>query len=317
MAGFFLANTVGAQSFLDNTQLRFFTDAGFIASRDSTNKLMPGFQFGGIEILLTSQITDKISLLAEPVLRPDGTVSMERVMLKYSFSHYFNFSAGRLYTPIGLWNTTFFRYAKALTPTIDAPQIIANFEEGGTAINKDNGIQISGDDISTLRFGYRLMIGNGYNRYTSRNKIIFGNAFIEPIDNLKFSLFVTHQKVNAAILPIPDGSLKAIGVSIMHIGDKNIEFATEFHRAYFKIPAMPTTAENIYYAYAGYKFKNLTPYVQYYNGILNFSTDYDHATLGVRHNFSALSLLKLEAQFLESDDFTKVNQVKLLWAVGF
>jgi hypothetical protein len=308
---------LSAQSLLENTQVRFFSDAGFTAARDTTNKLTPAFQFGGIEILITSQVTDKISLLAEPVMRPDGTISMERGMIKYSFSNYFNVSAGRLYTPIGIWNTTFFRYAKALTPTIDAPPIIANFEEGGSAINKDNGIQFSGDDISKIRFGYRAMIGNGYNPSNSKNKALYGNVFIEPVDNFKISIFVTHQKLLDTPL-VPGGDLHASGICFMYMSDKKLEFAAEYNRARYNINVIDsTTINHIYYAYVGYKIKNITPYVQYYKGIVNFTTKNTLATVGLRYNFNALSVLKAEAQFLESDDFAKVNQIKVSWAIGF
>lgn len=309
--------TLSAQSILENTQVRFFTDAGFTAVRDTSKTLSPAFQFGGIEILITSQITDKISLLAEPVMRQDGTISMERGMIKYSFNNYFNISAGRLYTPIGIWNTTFFRYAKALTPTIDAPPIIANFEEGGSAINKDNGVQISGDDISKVRFGYRAMIGNGYNPSNSKKKMLYGNVFIEPIDNLKIALFSSHQELVSAPL-VPGGTLHAVGICFMYMSDKKFEFAAEYNRAYYRLTeADSTTINHIYYAYAGYKIKNVTPYVQYYKGIVNFYTKNTLATIGLRYNFSALSVLKAEAQFLESDDFAKINQIKFSWAIGF
>lgn len=319
LVGIFLFCTtiLSAQSILENTQVRFFTDAGFTAVRDSSNSLTPAFQFGGIEILITSQITDKISLLAEPVMRQDGTISMERGMIKYSFNTYFNISAGRLYTPIGIWNTTFFRYAKALTPTIDAPPIIANFEEGGSAINKDNGLQISGDDISKIRFGYRAMIGNGYNASNSKNKMLYGNVFIEPKDNFKISVFASHQKLIASP-PFPGGVLTAAGICVMYMSDKKLEFAAEYNRAYYRLTELDsTTINDIYYAYAGYKIKNFTPYIQYYKGIFNFIMKNTLATIGLRYNFSALSVLKAEAQFLESDDFAKINQIKVSWAIGF
>lgn len=42
-----------------------------------------------------------------------------------------------------------------------------------------------------------------------------------------------------------------------------------------------------------------------------------NATLGLRYNFTALSVLKFEAEFLEANDFAKVNQFKIQWAIGF
>lgn len=312
---FIMVNKSYAQSVLDNTQLRFFADAGLSVSRDSSDTLKPAFQFGGIEMLITSQVTDKISLLAEPVLKSDGSVSMERVMLNYSFNNYFNISAGRLYTPIGIWNTTFYRYAKALNPTIDAPQVIANFEEGGSGINKDIGVQISGNDITNARLGYRLMVGNGYNAFNSSKKIIYYNVFAEPLDNLKISVSGVHQHVNAGLLPA-NVTLNSITLAAMYIGGKKFEAACDFNRAVSKME-IGKNSTNIYYLYAGYKIKTLTPYVQYYHGIKDFVVDYTNAIAGVRYNLSALSVIKVEAQFLKADDFTKINQFKILWAVGF
>ncbi len=318
VAGLFLAGSLSAQSLLENTQLRFFTDAGFKAARDTTNKLAPEFQSSGIEILITSQITDKISLLAEPVLRSNGTVSLERAMLKYSFNTYLNISAGRLYVPIGLWNTTFFRFAKALTPTIDAPQIIANMEEGGVAINKDNGIMVSGDDISKLRFGYRVMVGNGYNQPSSRKKYYIGNVFIEPVDNLRFSVSASTTKTTGIFYPT-EVTVAGLILSTMYMGGKSFEFAYEYYRGRIHNATFDRTGD-VHYGYAGYKIKKTTPYLQYYNGVTvveGVITDLTNVTLGVRYNFTPLSILKAEAQLLDSDDFAKINQIKLLWAIGF
>jgi hypothetical protein len=313
-----LGGSLSAQSILENTQLRFFTDAGFKAGRDTTDRLAPEFQSSGIEILITSQITDRISLLAEPVLRPNGTISIERAMLKYSFSTYLNISAGRLYVPIGLWNTTFFRFAKALTPTIDAPLIIANMEEGGVAINKDNGIMVSGDDISKLRFGYRVMVGNGYNQANSRKKYYIANVFIEPIDNLRFSVSASTTKTAGIFYPT-EVSIDGLILACMYMGGKNIEFAYEYYRGHIHNATFNTSGD-VHYGYVGYKIKKVTPYAQYYNGVTVYEgaiINLTNVSLGVRYNFTPLSVVKAEAQFLESDDFSKINQIKLLWAIGF
>lgn len=315
----FVGGSLSAQSVLENTQLRFFTDAGFKALRDSTKEFKPEFQSGGIEMLITAQITDKISLLAEPVLRPDGTVSMERAMIKYSFNNYLNISAGRLYVPLGLWNSTFFRFAKALTPTIDAPQIIANPDEGGAAVNKDNGIMVGGDDISKVRFGYRFMVSNGRENTNSKDKYYVANVFIEPIDNLRLSVTQTSLKISNAF--VGTARMKEIIFSCMYMGDKNLELAYELFRPSIKSDVMDGNEINIHYGYVGYKIKKTTPYIQYFKGldIVNEEGGMSAtgAILGVRYNFTPLAVFKAEVQLLEKDDLSKVNQIKLQWAIGF
>jgi len=302
-----------AQTVLDNTQIRFFADAGFTAVRDSTQKFGNTFQYGNIEVLLTSQVTDKISVLAEPVFSTDGVVLLNRAMLKYSFNDYFNFSAGKLYVPFGLWNNTFYHYARVLTPTVDNPLL-------ATSASRDVGVQLSGDNITHARLGYRLMVGNGNFGGTSSKAITY-NIFAEPVDNLKISFSGHHQKIPVGPLTPVEVRLNFVDASVMYMSGKGFEFSTDYIRINQSNDFTGTTTQDLFFFYGGYKIKKFTPYTYFSNftlanDVIN-TTGTNNATLGVRYNFSALSVLKLEALALEADDFKKIHQVKLLWAIGF
>ncbi len=302
-----------SQTVLDNTQIRFFADAGFAAVRDSTQKFGNTFQYGNIEMLLTAQVTDKISVLAEPVFSTNGVVLLNRAMLKYSFNDYFNLSAGKLYVPFGLWNNTFYHYARVLTPTVDNPLLT-------TSASRDVGVQLSGDNITRARLGYKLMVGNG-NYGSTSSKAITYNVFAEPVDNLKVAFSGHHQKIPAGTVAPFDISLNFIDVSAMYMSGKGFEFSTDYIRVNQSNDFTGTTTQDLFFFYGGYKIKRFTPYTNFSNFIfVNDDVDTggtNNVTLGLRYNFSALSVLKFEALALEADDFKKINQVKILWAIGF
>ena len=60
------------------------------------------------DLLLTSKITDKTSVLAEVVIGEGDAQSfgleLARALLKYDYNDHFHFSAGRYHTTIGFYN---------------------------------------------------------------------------------------------------------------------------------------------------------------------------------------------------------------------
>ncbi len=319
-----------AQGVLDNTQVRFFANTDYFLEKDSANKTTSTFNLGKLEMLLTSQISDKISLLAEPIFSETG-FSLARVMITYAVKDNLKLSAGKLYTPIGLWNTTFYHNVKLLTPTINQPAIISEPDESGVLDNKDTGLQLSGENISKARIGYKFLVGNGYSTTKTSDITTTYNVFVEPIDNFKIGVSGRLDNLSAGSLT-PRGDfltentmLNLMNASIMYYGGGNkFEFASEFYKISTKQTTAGTGNISAYFIYAGYKIaKNLTPYVLYNK--LNYDSNiswfninnYTGSTIGVRYNFGALSVLKLEAQFLDADQFKKLNRFGLQWAIGF
>jgi hypothetical protein len=322
-----------AQSILDNSQIRFFTHTEYSLSSDSNNRVSNTFEIGDMEMLLTSQITDRISLLAEPVFTPDDGLELDRVMIKYSFNDYFNVSAGKLYSPIGIWNTTFYHQARVLTPTIDHPVVIADGSDFGVLNNKDVGLQLSGENISKLRLGYKLMVSNGYTGiadFASNAKSYTGNIFIEPIDNLKFAVSAQAEELaggmtNAqGVILAKKANYSLINAGIMYLGGgKKLEFASEYFMANTQTDSIGSGNFSGAFAYLGYKIKKITPYVMYNyvnydkNIVWFTKNNFTGATIGGRYNLSPLCVLKVEAQFLEAEEFKKLNRFEVMWAIGF
>jgi len=67
----------------------------------------------------------------------------------------------------------------------------------------------------------------------------------------------------------------------------------------------------------------LVPYFMYNKVSYNQSIEvypknnFTGTTVGLRYKLAPLSVLKLEAQFLECDEFKKLNRIELQWAVGY
>jgi hypothetical protein len=321
-----------AQSIFDNTQLRLFSYTEASSAVDSSNTRKTNVELGDIEMLLTAQLNDKITVLSEVILTPEGTVEIDRMMLKYQFNDYFHLSAGKLYIPIGLWNNTFYHQARVLTPTIDHPVIIADKGDFGVIDNKDEGLQFGGENISKYRFGYRLYLSNGFSSHFENTPTIQSltyNLFAEPVDNLKIG-------VSGQLQTLEKGSLTSVGplasthdlslfnASIMYLGGSNkFEFSTEFFETKAQSVADGIESFNGFFVYTGYKLNKLVPYFMYNKVSYNQSIEvypknnFTGTTVGLRYKLAPLSVLKLEAQFLECDEFKKLNRIELQWAVGY
>jgi hypothetical protein len=111
---------------------------------------------------------------------------------------------------------------------------------------------------------------------------------------------------------------------VMYLGGSSkIEFAAEYFRVTSKSASNGVKNLNGGFAYAGYKINKFTPYVMY-NKIdfqegqeVFIKSNFTGTTIGIRYKIAPLAVVKLEAQFLESEDFEKLNRIEAMWAVGF
>ena len=62
---------VFSQSVMENTQMRFFTDEAFSSAKDITSKRTNTIEVGDIEMLITAQVTERISVLSEIIFSFD------------------------------------------------------------------------------------------------------------------------------------------------------------------------------------------------------------------------------------------------------
>ena len=154
-------------------RIRGFGDVslhGDTAKGDTTS-----FSLGQLDLFVTSDISEKFKFLSEIVFEggPDNlygvvsgvensfSVDVERYLLQYSQSDYFNLSAGRFHTAIGYYNTAY-HHSTWLQTTTGRPFLYAFEDEGGILPIHLVGVSASGQIPSGgLRLHYVAEVGNG------------------------------------------------------------------------------------------------------------------------------------------------------------
>lgn len=177
-------------------QFRGFSDVSYRASDQSgdTNT----FGLGQFNLFITSRLSDRLSFLAETVIEADTKnsvgVDLERLLLQYSASDYFNVSFGRYHTAIGWYNTAYHHSSWMQTAT--GRPFLFDFEDNGGILPIHNvGISANGR-IPSGQLGLRYVaeIGNGR---ASRSPLD------EPVQNLSDEN--NGKAVNFALMARPDG----------------------------------------------------------------------------------------------------------------
>lgn len=281
------------------------------------------FNTGTFALFVTSQLSDRISVLSEVSFSSTGNKSsfeLQRLMVRYNIQDYFSIRAGKMFTPIGYWNNQF-TLGLVLQPTIQRPQALRTVADGGVLQYKDNGIQVEGENITSARLSYKVLVGNGIGYYGSNDKAdhhvaVTGQVAAEPADGLKIiasGMFDRVQKgkpnPNGTISALPDdGNLSLLVGSVAYMNpQKKAEFIAEFlHQT--------TTFDNIGkrtsysgYFYGGYKITDkITPYFLYNYTQAGASTtqadpyfaplpvNINSLTIGARYKFNSNFVVKVE-----------------------
>ena len=105
------------------------------------------FYTGDFDLLLTSRITDKASVLSEIVFGEEDAqrfgVDLERVLFKYDYNDHLRMSLGRYQTGIGYYNTAF-HHGNWLQTTADRPLIMEFADDGGVLPTQAIGLSFTG-----------------------------------------------------------------------------------------------------------------------------------------------------------------------------
>lgn len=339
-----------AGAFAQETKIRFFgqpeithysrseqnrfvgvNSSGEYVTQDSTFDTRTNFNTGNFVLFVTSQLSERISVLGEASFNNKGNdfkFEIQRLMARYYVNDYFSVRAGKMFTPIGYWNNQY-TMGLVLQPTIQRPFAIRPISEGGPLQYRDVGVQFEGDNITNVRFFYRAMLGNGIGYYGSDDKrdnhiAVTAQVGAEPVEGLKVSVSGMFDRIekgkpnpNGSVASLPDnGNLQLLVASIAYMNpEKKAEFITEFISQTSKFDNIDNTNSFSYYAYAGYKVTDkVVPYVLYnytQSGKPPVENDpyfspipvkVDQLTLGVRYKFNSSFIAKLEYE-TESDKY--------------
>jgi len=106
------------------------------------------FYTGDFDLLLTSRINDKASILSEIVFGEQDAqrfgVDLERVLFKYDYNDHLRMSFGRYQTGIGYYNTAF-HSGSWLQTMADRPLIMEFANDGGPLPTQAVGVSVTGE----------------------------------------------------------------------------------------------------------------------------------------------------------------------------
>lgn len=297
--------------------------AGEYITSDTTYKAKSNLNTGNFVLFVTSQLSERLSVLGEVSFNNDKQTynfEVQRLMARYYIKDYFSVRVGKMFTPIGYWNNQY-TMGLVLQPTIERPFAIRPISDGGPLQYRDTGIQFEGENITKYRFSYKLLLGNGIGYYGSNDKkdghlATSGQIGVEPIDGLKIMGSAMFDRIekgksnpNGSISSLPDnGNLQLIVASIAYMNpEKKPEFIAEYLSQTSKFDNLGDFKSHSYYVYGGYKITDkITPYALYnYTQAGNSTTEGDpyfapipvnvnQVTLGVRYKLSSNFVMKLE-----------------------
>jgi hypothetical protein len=144
-------------------QFQGFADVSYHASSlpGTTNS----FTLGQFNLFITSNLSDRLTVLAEAVLEADDRnaveIDLERVLLQYAKSDYFNVAFGRYHTAIGWYNTAY-HHSTWMQTAVGRPFLFQFEDEGGILPIHNVGVSASGRIPSgSLGLRYVAEVGNG------------------------------------------------------------------------------------------------------------------------------------------------------------
>jgi hypothetical protein len=139
---------------------------GNIDYRYEDGELPNTFVLGQLDLFMTSELADDVSVLAEIVFEgkpgeEERTIDVERYEMKYSPHDAFNVALGRMHTVLGFWNQTY-HHGTWFQTTAARPEIYRFEDESGVLPIHEVGLRIFGaQSLPGLRLHYAASISNG------------------------------------------------------------------------------------------------------------------------------------------------------------
>ncbi len=158
------------------------------------------FVLGQLDFFISSQLSENLSVLSETVVEADPenhfAIEIERLLLQWRPSEYFNLDIGRYHTAVGYYNTAY-HHGAWFQSAAGRPDFL-DFEDGGGLIPAHNvGFSVSGQIPSgRLALHYVAEVGNGRPYHAAAS----GRA---PVLNVSDDN--GYKAVNFALLARPEG----------------------------------------------------------------------------------------------------------------
>jgi len=289
---------------------------GFLDINASVDKNHSTFTFGGFDNYVSSQITDKLSFVGEIIVQPmqgqEFRVDVERIHATYEFNDKFKMKIGRFYAPIGYYTTHFYSdHAAIFTPSISRPVILGYEDDGGVLETRATGVMMTASNLTSLNLTFDFALSNGIGSSVAgdndKNKAMTMRLSMSPVEGLTLGGGARFDKLDGTTIS------RATNVELgENVTSNNFSGFGAFNNdkllimaEYYSISNQSASAGSMKsegaFAYAGYTFKKLTPYLQYdYLNISDKDVYYSNANnesgldVGLKYAFTFKSVLKTE-----------------------
>src|SRR3984893_6048437 len=273
------------------------------------------FYTGDFDLLLTSRINDKASVLSEIVFGEEDAqkfgVDLERVLLKYDYNDHLKLSFGRYHTGIGYYN---FNSGSWGQTTADRPLIMEYANDGGLLPTQAVGLSITGKipsgrlDLNHIaEYGSSDTIrpdltGSTVDDENNSNHINVGLfARPESIPGLQIGGSIYHDKISDTV----DGSSLRVSQTIVNAHVVYVRHGVEFLNEGFLIRHAYEGSSTVYNTSAFYseiskQFHRIRPFFRYQYINANQQGLFDDVALrhgpafGARYDFNDFIAFKAQ-----------------------
>lgn len=312
---------------------------------ESTNQGSAFFSMGEFDLFITSQLSNRISILGETVFEFESTgevtPDVERVLIHYDVNSLLKIDVGKFHTPIGYWNRLY-HHGVWLQTTVERPEILKFEDQGGPLPAHNAGIQLSGSAMLEgfdLNYFFTVSNGRGIDTTNQQNAADINDkkAFCfqleavphSIVEGLRFGPTVYYDVIpEDETNPNRENEIRELiyGGHIVY-SFKNVELlmeAFEINHDEFSGNVFNTFGGYAQCAYAISKFK---PYYRYdyinYDSKDPFYSESEFAfldtnmhTIGLRYDLSKFNALKCEFSHGVFDDEDS-NIIRLQTAFSF
>ncbi len=166
--------------------------------RDSTDAF---FSIGEHSLFTVATISDRVSFLGEAVIRPvkdsptGFAAGLERALVRMTLRGNHALIAGKVHTPVNYWNDVY-HHGRLFFPVIDRPFAFSHLVPLHTL-----GLQLQGQNLGRMRFGYDAMVGNGISSTDTYQGGVSPAAMVavhfKPVDGMRVGMSLYHDYMSA------------------------------------------------------------------------------------------------------------------------
>jgi hypothetical protein len=176
---------------------------------DRTGDSNNNFVLGGVDLFLTSQVSESLSFFNETVFEygegGENILDVERVLVMWQATPWLKLSAGRGHTTLGYWNQRF-HHGVWLQTTVDRPRVYDFEDDGGVLPVHFVGVRADGAfNLPGVRLSYSASVANG------RGDIVDSIQLIEDL---------TDGKQLTAMIELEPEFLPGLGVGFNALTDQ-------------------------------------------------------------------------------------------------